>query len=182
MCPAGKEGGDEEGEDTYGMLRKLAQLQRMAGRQPSGGNGGGDAAAAGEAGAGEGSGGGGGASLDAASASLAETTVQAGCTAVVALIVKDRLYVANAGDSRAVLCRGGKALAMSGGCGSGRVGVAGCAVRDAVQYRAVVRGRVLIVPGSPPSLHPCPTHPSRGPQAGAARRARAHHGGGRLPV
>ncbi|KAL4855454.1 putative protein phosphatase 2C 11 [Chlorella vulgaris] len=42
-----------------------------------------------------------------------EATVQAGCTAVVALLMGDRLYVANAGDSRAVLCRGGKALAMS---------------------------------------------------------------------
>jgi hypothetical protein len=58
-----------------------------------------------------------------------EATVQAGCTAVVALLMGDRLYVANAGDSRAVLCRGGKALAMSGACccrcvcsGNGRKG------------------------------------------------------------
>jgi protein phosphatase 1G len=39
--------------------------------------------------------------------------VQAGCTAVVALIHGDLLFVANAGDSRAVLCRGGKAEPLS---------------------------------------------------------------------
>ena len=33
---------------------------------------------------------------------------------MVALIVRDHLFVANAGDSRAVLCRGGKAVPMSG--------------------------------------------------------------------
>lgn len=31
-CEGGKEGGEEE-EDTYGMLRKLVQLQRMTGGQ-----------------------------------------------------------------------------------------------------------------------------------------------------
>lgn len=36
---------------------------------------------------------------------------------MVALIVRDRLFVANAGDSRAVLCRGGKAVPMSGAAG-----------------------------------------------------------------
>ncbi|XP_016657313.1 probable protein phosphatase CG10417 isoform X2 [Acyrthosiphon pisum] len=36
-----------------------------------------------------------------------------GCTAVVALLVKNKLYVANAGDSRCVVSIGGKAHAMS---------------------------------------------------------------------
>ena len=37
----------------------------------------------------------------------------AGCTAVVAVLRGQTLTVANAGDSRAVLCRGGVAVAMS---------------------------------------------------------------------
>ena len=41
------------------------------------------------------------------------TVSMAGCTANVALIVGKTLYVANAGDSRAVLCRDGKPLDMS---------------------------------------------------------------------
>eukprot|EP00406_Dinophysis_acuminata_P023039 CAMPEP_0179347632 /NCGR_PEP_ID=MMETSP0797-20121207/73247_1 /TAXON_ID=47934 /ORGANISM="Dinophysis acuminata, Strain DAEP01" /LENGTH=414 /DNA_ID=CAMNT_0021062333 /DNA_START=89 /DNA_END=1332 /DNA_ORIENTATION=- len=36
-----------------------------------------------------------------------------GCTAVVCCILRNMLVVANAGDSRAVLCRGGKAIDMS---------------------------------------------------------------------
>jgi len=36
-----------------------------------------------------------------------------GCTAVICLLKDNKLYVANAGDSRAVLCRGGKAIEMS---------------------------------------------------------------------
>lgn len=43
----------------------------------------------------------------------ADARIQAGCTAVVAVIKGGHLYVANAGDSRGVLCRGGTALAMS---------------------------------------------------------------------
>lgn len=39
--------------------------------------------------------------------SLKDHRVMAGCTAVVALKVDNKLYVANAGDSRAVLCRAG---------------------------------------------------------------------------
>ena len=37
----------------------------------------------------------------------------AGCTAVVALIVGNKIWVANAGDSRCVLCRDGRALELS---------------------------------------------------------------------
>lgn len=36
-----------------------------------------------------------------------------GATAIAALIVGGELWVANAGDCRGVLCRGGKALALS---------------------------------------------------------------------
>ena len=44
---------------------------------------------------------------------LAEHRVSAGCTAVVALRVGRHLFVANAGDSRGVLSRAGKAIALS---------------------------------------------------------------------
>lgn len=36
-----------------------------------------------------------------------------GCTANVVLITKKKFIVANAGDSRSVLCRNGKALQLS---------------------------------------------------------------------
>lgn len=39
--------------------------------------------------------------------------LSSGCTAVVALVVDRELFVANAGDSRCVVCRDGKALDMS---------------------------------------------------------------------
>jgi protein phosphatase 1G len=44
---------------------------------------------------------------------LPEHKIQAGCTAVVGLIRDNKIHVANAGDSRAVLCRGGTAVALS---------------------------------------------------------------------
>lgn len=36
-----------------------------------------------------------------------------GCTAVVALIVRDKLFAANAGDCRAILCRAGDPIVLS---------------------------------------------------------------------
>lgn len=44
---------------------------------------------------------------------LKDHRVLAGCTAIVAMLVGNRLIVANAGDSRGVLSRQGKALALS---------------------------------------------------------------------
>lgn len=45
--------------------------------------------------------------------SLSDHRIQAGCTSVVCLIVDDKLYCANAGDSRGIMCRGGQAVALS---------------------------------------------------------------------
>ena len=53
---------------------------------------------------------------------LPPSHVEAGCTAVVAAVRGGVLTVANAGDSRAVLCRGGEALLLGGpqaGAGAG---------------------------------------------------------------
>lgn len=61
-----------------------------------------------------GQGGEGGLKLDGeGSSDPEESLVQAGCTAVVAVKFGNELYVANAGDSRGVLSRGGKAVALS---------------------------------------------------------------------
>ncbi|GAX76075.1 hypothetical protein CEUSTIGMA_g3518.t1 [Chlamydomonas eustigma] len=43
----------------------------------------------------------------------AGTRKEAGCTAVTLIVYQHRLIVANVGDSRAVLCRGGEAIAVS---------------------------------------------------------------------
>ena len=39
--------------------------------------------------------------------------MMAGCTSVVALVIRNTLYVANAGDSRCILCRDGRAIELS---------------------------------------------------------------------
>lgn len=44
---------------------------------------------------------------------FAQPGSDSGCTAVVALLVGSQLYVANAGDSRCVLCRDGQAVELS---------------------------------------------------------------------
>lgn len=44
---------------------------------------------------------------------LEEVEIQSGCTAIVALLKHNELFIANAGDSRAVLCRDGNAIALS---------------------------------------------------------------------
>ena len=80
----------DEGNDTYSMLLRLVNLQRAQN---------GSGAANGAEGA--------------APAPPLEAQVQAGCTAVTALIVGRRLFVANAGDSRAVLSRRKRALPLS---------------------------------------------------------------------
>lgn len=36
-----------------------------------------------------------------------------GCTAIAALIVRDKLFVGNAGDCRTILCRAGRPLTLS---------------------------------------------------------------------
>lgn len=36
-----------------------------------------------------------------------------GCTAIAAFLVKNKLYIANAGDCRVILCREGHAIALS---------------------------------------------------------------------
>lgn len=36
-----------------------------------------------------------------------------GCTAIAAFLVKSRLYIANAGDCRAILCKAGHSIALS---------------------------------------------------------------------
>lgn len=102
-----KEANDEDGEgdegeggsvstmDALDLLKRVFQLKRFMG---DGGNANGN---------GEGK-------MDAdSSPDPEETMVQAGCTAVVAVKFGNDLYVANAGDSRGVLSRAGKAIALS---------------------------------------------------------------------
>uniref|UniRef100_A0A7S1UEX6 PPM-type phosphatase domain-containing protein n=1 Tax=Phaeomonas parva TaxID=124430 RepID=A0A7S1UEX6_9STRA len=44
---------------------------------------------------------------------LSDHSVRAGCTSIVSVVVGNKLYTANAGDSRGVLCRRGLAVALS---------------------------------------------------------------------
>lgn len=100
--------------DALEVLKKMLMLKRMMNNENGGAPGAGgssemtvEAAPA----AGEGSG---TADMDAdEDCELPEHKIQAGCTAVVAMIRDGKVYVANAGDSRAVLCRGGTAVPLS---------------------------------------------------------------------
>jgi protein phosphatase 1L len=50
---------------------------------------------------------------DAYNKEFNETSNKCGAAAVIVLIVGNRLFCANVGDSRAVLCRNGKAINLS---------------------------------------------------------------------
>lgn len=94
-----EDGGDGEGGgtvDALDLLKRVFQLKRFAG------DGGAD-----------GSGQSGAPKPDEGPTDPDEGLVQAGCTAVVAVKKNNELFVANAGDSRGVLCRSGKAVALS---------------------------------------------------------------------
>eukprot|EP00798_Chlamydomonas_sp_ICE-L_P032326 gene32326-16898_t len=102
-----KESNDEEGGgegegagtmDALDLLKRVFQLKRFMGDSAAGASSAGALTAKPE---------------DSPAADPEETLVQAGCTAVVALKKGNELYVANAGDSRGVLCRGGTAVALS---------------------------------------------------------------------
>lgn len=105
---------DDEEEDNSGngtmdaldLLKRVFQLKRFMGGENSNGN------AEGAANAGSGNSGN-AFKMDESPSDVEESLVQAGCTAVVAVKRANELYVANAGDSRGVLCRAGKAVALS---------------------------------------------------------------------
>ncbi|KAK9828992.1 hypothetical protein WJX72_003282 [[Myrmecia] bisecta] len=104
------EGSDTSTAEAMAMLKKIMELRKIADETKAK-----DASAKAEA-AGElpvTNPGLGAAGQDIQDDVLPEHKLQAGCTAVVAVIKGNKLYVANAGDSRAVLCRNGRAIALS---------------------------------------------------------------------
>mmetsp|Transcript_5580 Transcript_5580/g.14187 ORF Transcript_5580/g.14187 Transcript_5580/m.14187 type:complete len:391 (-) Transcript_5580:117-1289(-) len=107
--------------DALEVLKKMLMLKRMMNNENGGDAGATDAGgpsdaaatqalpAPGSAAAGSGAG-----DMDAdEDCELPEHKIQAGCTAVVAMIRDGKIFVGNAGDSRAVLCRGGSAVPLS---------------------------------------------------------------------
>jgi protein phosphatase 1G len=111
----GEDGGDGDGGtmDALDLLKRVFQLKRFMGQGGEGQGADGQAALPGS-----GSAAGSGAAAPApkpvtSAADTEETMVQAGCTAVVAIKRGNDLFVANAGDSRGVMGRAGKAIALS---------------------------------------------------------------------
>jgi protein phosphatase 1G len=110
-----KEGG-AGGMDAFEVIKRMFQMKRFIpenGAAEGGEGSGGAAGAGGEEAAAEAE------PMDTAEEAAplplepADMRVQAGCTAVVAVKKGAELFVANAGDSRGVLCRGGQAVALS---------------------------------------------------------------------
>lgn len=93
-----------DSDNAYELLKEIVRQQRVAEATAVKSNG--AAAAPPPAPAG-------GVSQEADERRTMSATIQAGCTACVALIKGKKVFIANAGDSRAVLCRGGKAVALS---------------------------------------------------------------------
>ncbi|KAF6255979.1 protein phosphatase 2C [Scenedesmus sp. NREL 46B-D3] len=104
--------------DALEMIKRVFQIKRWQGEQPSGPDSSSPGAASGEdsmatdAAAAEAAAGG-SSTAPARVIEPADSRVQAGCTAVVAVKFGNELFVANAGDSRGVLCRAGQAVALS---------------------------------------------------------------------
>mmetsp|Transcript_4471 Transcript_4471/g.7470 ORF Transcript_4471/g.7470 Transcript_4471/m.7470 type:complete len:379 (+) Transcript_4471:202-1338(+) len=105
--PTEEDGDDDRANgtmDALDLLKRVFQLKRFMGGDNSANAAGANGAAGGGAS---------GAFKIDESAEPEDNLPQAGCTAVVAVKCGDELFVANAGDSRGVLCRNGRALALS---------------------------------------------------------------------
>ena len=115
LATSGAAAGGAEGEgaaedEAIEMFKKLMLMkaQMQGARDDAGGRGRGRGR--GRGGGGRGAGGG---ADGLQMCQLEDHRVQAGCTAVACLIRANELVVANAGDSRAVLCRAGEAVPLS---------------------------------------------------------------------
>ena len=116
MVPAGAtSGGAAPDDEAIEMFKKLMLMKaQMSGAKDDSGGGRGRAGGGRGRGRGRDRGGGmgrGGGDLQVCD--LADHRVSAGCTAVCCLVRGDEIVCANAGDSRAVMCRGGQAVPLS---------------------------------------------------------------------